>query len=241
MNTDKLDHHGSHRQLLLRLDCSSCAKRPPDAIIVPTVRRSYHLLDAADLAIELGCTMVTLHSGNCTSAARARRELPRELDLIAVDVPRERRLPMPHWRVSDLLEGTIFARRSDLSAKRNMGILLGRMLGWRRILFLDDDITGLKPREVEQVSGMLDVHAAVGLKIGGFPDHSVVCHAYRDAGGDQQTFVGGGALAVDVRRNSSFFPNIYNEDWFYLLGEHEGLQPVATAGEVLQDPFDPFH
>lgn len=102
---------------------------------MPTVRRSYHLLDAADLAVELGCTTATLHSGNCTSAAKARRELPRGLDLIAIDVPRERRLRMPRWRASGLLEGTIFAQRSDLSAKRNMAISLSRMLGWGRILF----------------------------------------------------------------------------------------------------------
>jgi hypothetical protein len=80
----------------------------------------------------------------------------------------------------------------------------------------------------------------VGLTIEGFPDNSVVCHAFRDAGGGQDTFIGGGALAVDLKRNRTFFPNIYNEDWFFVLDAGKRLQPVATVGRVLQDPYDPY-
>ena len=67
----------------------------------------------------------------------------------------------------------------------------------------------------------------------------MVCHAFRKAGGRQATFVGGGALAVEVERNCSFFPNVYNEDWFYMLNAEKRLQSVATVGEVLQYPYDP--
>jgi hypothetical protein len=147
---------------------------------------------------------------------------------------------LPRWRTSQLLEGTAFDRRGDLSPKRNLGLLLSRMLGWNRVLYLDDDISGLRPDDIRQASGMLDVHNAVGLKVGGFPDHSVVCHAYRSAGGDQQAFIGGGAMAVHAQRNTSFFPDIYNDDWFFLLDGKRGLQPVAAAGQVTQEPYDPF-
>ncbi len=37
----------------------------------------------------------------------------------------------------------------------------------------------------------------------------------------------------------SFFPNIYNEDWFFLLGE-TGLRPLAVTGSVVQEPYNPF-
>jgi hypothetical protein len=234
------DHHGSHNELLWLPDSSSSPRRPLDAIIVPTVRRPSFLLPAAQLAAELSCTLVTLHSGKVTTAEKARRELPAKVDLLTIDVPREGRLRLPRWRTSDLLEGTAFARRSDLSAKRNLGLLLSRMLGWKRLLYLDDDITGLKPHDIERASGMLDVHTAVGLKVNGFPDHSVVCHAYREAGGNQQAFIGGGAMAVQAERSTSFFPDIYNDDWFFLLDGKRGLQPVAAAGEVTQEPYDPF-
>jgi hypothetical protein len=114
------------------------------------------------------------------------------------------------------------------------------MLGWSRVLFLDDDIKGLNPADVLDAGGLLDTHNAVGLQVVGFPDHSVVCHAYRAAGGSQQSFIGGGALAVHVQRSTSFFPEIYNDDWFFLLDGDKGIQPVAVTGQVDQYPYDPF-
>ncbi|MBE1469836.1 hypothetical protein [Kibdelosporangium phytohabitans] len=52
-------------------------------------------------------------------------------------------------------------------------------------------------------------------------------HAFRDAGGQQDTFIGG-ALAVGRKSFTSFFPNIYNEDWFFLLDD-TGLRPSAVT------------
>jgi hypothetical protein len=114
------------------------------------------------------------------------------------------------------------------------------MTGWSRILFLDDDITTLDPGDVREASSLLDTHNAVGLRVCGFPDHSVVCHAYREAGGEQQPFIGGGALVIEVTRSNSFFPDIYNDDWFSLLDGRKSLQPVAVTGQVIQSPYDPF-
>jgi hypothetical protein len=212
-----------------------------DAIIVPTARRPAYLAEAARLALALDCTLVTLHSKEWTSAAKAVQRLPRSVDLIAIDVPDSSRLRLPNWETSRLLTRTVFdrARRTDLSTKRNLGLALSRLLGWSRVLFLDDDITGVNPADVSRASGLLDMYSAVGLHIGGFPDHSVVCHAYRQAGGTQQAFIGGGALTVQVERSNSFFPDIYNDDWFFLLGD-KGLRRVAVTGEVQQYPYDPF-
>ena len=139
-----------------------------------------------------------------------------------------------------MLAGTVFARRTDLSAKRNLALLLSHMAGWSRILFLDDDITSLNPDDVRKASSLLDTHNAVGLRVCGFPDHSVVCHAYREAGGEQQSFIGGGALVIEVKRSNSFFPDVYNDDWFFLLDGRKSLQPVAVTGQVIQYPYDPF-
>jgi hypothetical protein len=114
------------------------------------------------------------------------------------------------------------------------------MLRWERVVFLDDDIGVPDPDDLSRAAGLLATHAAVGLSVHGYPDNSVVCHAFRDAGGPQETFIGGGALAVEATRNRSFFPNIYNEDWFYLLDAGKGLQSVATIGRVIQAPYDPY-
>jgi hypothetical protein len=233
-------HHGSHQRLLWSPMDPVAAGPELDAIIVPTARPPAYLAGVAELARQLGCRLVTLHSGKWTTAAAAAEYLPKDLELVAIDVPPRARLNLPDWETSRLLEGTVFARKSDLSTKRNMALILSHMLGWSRILFLDDDITGLNPSDMRNASGLLDTHNAVGLRVAGFPDHSVVCHAYRQAGGKQQSFIGGGALAVHVKRCGSFFPDIYNDDWFFLLDGDKWLQPTAVTGEVVQYPYDPF-
>jgi hypothetical protein len=238
--TQTPDHHGSHLDLLSEASDSSLDLREIDAIIVPTCRRPAYLDQAAELALSLRCTLVTLHSKQWTSAAKAAQRISRDVDLIAVDVPDAANLRLPSWGASRLLAGTVFASQADLSAKRNLGVLLSRMLGWSRVLFLDDDITELNPDDVRRASGLLDTHNAVGLQVGGFPDHSVVCHAYLQAGGSQQSFVGGGALAVRLGSNDSFFPDIYNDDWFFLLDGDKGIQSVGITGKVRQYPYDPF-
>lgn len=238
---ETVDHHGSHRSLLWTHGDRPQAQQKINAIIVPTIRTPAYLAGAVVLTEALGCTLITLHSKGWTSAARAVQRLPRSVDLIAIDVPDPARLWLPRWETSRLLAGTPLAQRgTDLSAKRNLGLLLSRMLGWSRVLFLDDDITELNPADVLSAGGLLDTYHAVGLQVCGFPDHSVVCHAYRQAGGRQQSFIGGGALAVQVERCTSFFPEIYNDDWFFLLDGDKGLRPVAVTGQVRQYPYDPF-
>lgn len=234
------DHHGSHRDLLWAPDEPSIYSADLDAIIVPTVRHPSFLLHAAEIATSLGCRLVTLHSGRYTSAGEAARMLPAKTDLVAINMPTRTSMRLPRLRTSRLLAGTRFARRSDLSAKRNLALAVCHMTGWERVLFLDDDIKICDESHVTRAAGLLDTHSAVGFFIDGFPDHSVVCHAYLRAGGPQQSFIGGGALAVHVTRNRSFFPDIYNDDWFYLLDAKKGLQPVATTGRVIQTKYDPF-
>ena len=233
-------HHGSHRELLDSAAGTSLAPQGIDAVFVPTFRRPAYLTKAARLSVALGCPLVTLHSGKWTNAAEAVRRLPPDVDLIAIDVPDRALLRLPGWATSDLLDGTVFARRTDLSTKRNMALMLSRLIGWDRILFLDDDITQLDPADMRRASGLLSEKNAVGLHVTGFPDHSVVCHAYRLAGGEQEPFIGGGAMAVAAGRSNAFFPDIYNDDWFFLLDDDGGLQPVAVTGKVRQFPYDPF-
>jgi hypothetical protein len=163
-----------------------------------------------------------------------------KVDLIAIDVPGTDRLRLPGLETSRLLAGTIFEQRTDLSTKRNLALVLSHMLRWKRIIFLDDDIRVPNPGDLGRAAGLLDTHAAVGLGIRGFADNSMVCHAFRAVGGWQETFIGGGALAVAMKPNRSFFPNVYNEDWFFLLDARKRLQQVASVGQVLQYPYDPY-
>lgn len=232
------DHHGSHRDLLWMPEGSSPGR--VDAIIVPTVRNPLHLDVAKELAAELDCTLVTLHSGKWTSATATARRVSRDLSMIAIDVPDRSELRLVGFETTRLTVNTPFDSRKDTSTKRNLALLLAHMVGWQHIIFLDDDISVPRPADLRCAAGLLDTYNAVGLSIGGFPDNSVVCHAYRMIGGHQQSFIGGGALAVETTRNRSFFPDIYNEDWFYMLDPHKGLQPVAVTGTVVQRAYEPF-
>lgn len=232
-------HHGSHRPLIWSAD-EIASPVEVDAIIVPTARRVAYLREAAAAAVALNCPLVTLHSGKWTSAYGAAVNLDSNVDLIAIDVPDPANLRLPQLNTSRLLAGTLFERRTDVSTKRNLGLMLSHMLRWERVVFLDDDIRVPNPEDLRKAVGLLDTHTAVGLGVGGFPDNSMVCHAFRAAGGCQETFIGGGALAVAIERNRSFFPNIYNEDWFFVLDAGKRLQPVASVGEVLQYPYDPY-
>jgi hypothetical protein len=233
------DHHGDHRRLLWHAD-ETTPQAKIDAIIVPTFRPLHYLKEAARAARLLGCPLITLHSPGRTSASQADDYFAGSLDLIAIDVPEAAHLRLPDLATSRLLVGTIFERRADTSTKRNLALLLSHMLRWRRVVFLDDDIHIPDPADLSRAVSLLDIHTAVGLRIEGFPDNSVVCHAFREAGGRQDTFIGGGALAVDVKRNRTFFPNVYNEDWFFVLDAGKRLQPVATMGRVLQDRYYPY-
>jgi hypothetical protein len=233
-------HHGSHEGLLRHLADSEPVRGKIDAIVVPTIRPPSHLTEAAALARVLGCPLLTLHSGEATSALKARDFLSTDVDLMAVDIRPRDQLTLPSLSTCKLLGDGIFRRTSDLSIKRNLALVLAHELGWSRILYLDDDITDVTAGDVEKASGLLDEYNAVGFKIGGYPDNSVVCHAYREAGGEQDSFIGAGALAVDVNRCDSFFPDIYNDDWFYLLDGNARLQPTIMTGVVKQDDYDPF-
>lgn len=72
-----------------------------------------------------------------------------------------------------------------------------------------------------------------------FPDNSVVSHALREVGLDQDVFVSGSALLVDTTRVDSFFPDVYNEDWFFLF-DAVRFGEVSAFGEVSQEKYDPF-
>jgi hypothetical protein len=161
------------------------------------------------------------------------------VDIIAIDTDKLPSGVLPDFITTRLLANTSFERSADTGLKRNLGLLLAHLAGWERIFLLDDDIEVPKPRDLRHAAGMLDSYDGAGLSIGGFPDNSVVCHAYREAGGPQDTFVGGGALAVKTSTVTSFFPKIYNEDWFFLLDKVR-LRPTAVTGLAIQNAYDPF-
>jgi hypothetical protein len=190
------------------------------------------------LAGRIGSPLIALCSQHVSAHEVA--DLGDELGVmsVAIDV-RPTAEVGPPITCDDSLAGTLFQRTSDVSRKRNLGLLLGRIVGWERVLFIDDDILGVDPSDARSACGLLDRFDAVGLENSGFPDNSVVCHARRETGSRQGQFVGVGGLAVSPRRTRSFFPKIYNQDWFFLIGESQPPR-VAMTGTMFQKKYDPF-
>jgi glycosyltransferase involved in cell wall biosynthesis len=234
-------HHGSHSSLLSALTAADSVPAEVEAIIVPTSRPTANLAKAIALAARLDCTLVALCSkladvDDAVTGAKAAG-----VKILAVDTEKLPPGLMPEFATSVKLRSTVYDRQTDLSAKRNLGLLLADVIGWERVVFLDDDITVERPDDLRDAAGLLRLnHGAVGLANDGYHDNSVVCHAYRDAGGRQQSFIGGGALAVGVESYRSFFPNIYSEDWFFLIGDNDSLRRTAVTGKAFQSPYDPF-
>jgi hypothetical protein len=232
-------HHSSHRDLIEPSSIEGAV--PVDAIIVPSARRAAALEEAGRLARHLRCALLVLCS-RYADARSATERLTRHhpgVKVIAVDFPASGVTGLPVLETTTVLRGSRLQRSTDTSAKRNLGLVLARMAGWKRVVFLDDDITVPDPKDLERAAALLDTRDGVGLHIGGYPDNSVVCHANRETGAVQDTFIGGGALAVPADRIDSFFPEIYNEDWFFLLGDRK-LRPVGQVGLARQKPYDPF-
>ena len=231
-----MKHHGDHNSLLAKVDGTPATV---DALIVPTNRTWPYLRAVMGLARDLGCHLLVLCSGRADTGKTVQLAEQYGVDVVAIDAGQVSAGLLPRFRTTRLLAKTRFDRKTDTSFKRNLGLLFAMSAGWSRVVFLDDDIKVPDPRDLAKAAGLVGSYAGVGLRIGGYPDNSVVCHAYREVGGFQTTFIGGGALAVGTRSVTSFFPDVYNEDWFFLLDDR-GLRHTAVTGFAEQKPYDPF-
>ena len=232
-----MDHHSSHRSLLHQPAVPAEHAAAVDAIVVPTARRLEHLRAALASVRALGCPVLALCSGR--AEPRHVVEAARDLEVQAYAVRMPARPPLPRFGTTAQPIVRTIGITADTSAKRNLGLLVARMAGLRRIVFLDDDIVDIRPQELRDAAYLLDTYEAVGLRNTGYPDNSVVCHAYRATGGAQGTFIGAGALAVRVDAGTGFFPSLFNEDWLFLFDALRHGR-VAVTGTVAQQSFDPF-
>jgi hypothetical protein len=207
-----------------------------DAIVVPTVR-PWLLSSAVALAGEAGCPLVVL-----CSTVRQAKQADRECSALKHDVLVTYVTPAAasyHLGVLTPEPPGEPSRHTDIARKRNIGLLLARLSGWRTIMFLDDDIRGMTATAVSRGAALTERFEAVGFRIGQYPDNSVVCHAFRLTGGSQDVFPGGNALLLDVTRSNSFFPAIYNEDWLFLFDTAQ-RRSIAVAGTFSQLDYQPF-
>lgn len=238
-----LFHIESHEALLQQPADSGLVGRQPaghlDAMIVPTIR-PHSLGQAVALASEIDCALVVLCSTR-EQAARATQVCgPSANDVLVAYVSPSAPKYLPPLLTSRHPEiDMVTSCHVDIARKRNVGLLLAHLGGWRTIMFLDDDIRAVTASAVTTAAALTTSFQAVGFKINHYPDNSVVCHAHRLAGGSQDVFPGGSALVVDVPRSDTMFPPIYNEDWLFLF-EAAQRRSIALAGTLSQLEYRPF-
>ena len=216
-----------------------------DAIIVPASRPATHLDHAVTLARAAGCWLLVLCSRRCRRSEVKKLLRARSYyKAIVIDLPAGYAPEILQFPALSALKGELPAAcrsiTTDLSMKRNVGLVLARMLGWRRIFFLDDDIRDIAHPDLQRTVDMLGSFSAAGLWVTDFPDNSVVCHANRETGGSQDVFVSGAALAVDCQADIGFFPDIYNEDWFFFFDDASSGRLANSGLEATQLCYYPF-
>ncbi len=209
-----------------------------DAIIVPTVRSAQQLRYAARLAADAHCQLVILYT----------ESFPPGLTPVLAELQQGKAAVLAlgsgvTHRLLDLAAGIpqslVSSCALDISRKRNLGLLIGRICGWKRMLFLDDDIRRLSMVKLRSAADLLRKYPVVGLRVIKYPDASAVGHARRLTGHRQEPFISGGSLLVDPQRLDGFFPPVYHEDWLCTIN-HLRRGEVAVAGTVGQLAYKPF-
>jgi hypothetical protein len=220
-----------------------------DAIVVPASRPAHNLDHAITLARAANSHLVVLCS-HATHPAEVHDLLTARSFFAAsvIEIPAGYSHEFFEFETTDWVRKKLPAlcagRDSDLSVKRNVGLVLARMLGWRRIFFMDDDIRDLDAAVLGSTVSLLagdDHYHSAAMSTDEFPDNSVVCHARRAIGEFQGVFVSGSALAVDCTVSFSFFPDVYNEDWlFFYQDAAKGRlgHPGHFATQLRYNPFE---
>jgi hypothetical protein len=239
VGADVARHHSSHRPLLTEESLDHARPAELAAMVVPSFRRAGRLRHVMRLARHLDTRLVVLCSGRARAAEVIAQAAEIGTRAWAVDLPSERPEFIDDFETTRIQRKVLGADQRDIAMKRNLGLLLGRSLRWRRIMFIDDDIKVTDADHLRRAAALSDSYDVVGLKNHGYPDNSVVCHALRLIGDSQDTFVGAGAMVVQPHRIDSFFPEIYNEDWLFMLAGNR-LVSVAALGRVIQGAYDPF-
>lgn len=212
-----------------------------DGVVVSSARGGNNLLHAVATARQVGGPLVVLASRQ-TKRVEA-NQLLEGIPHLALDTWAH--LPDPRLRTYYHPSASTF---SDVSQKRNAGLVIARMLGWRTVLFLDDDVRTITREELAHAAEVLAgtdragvQRRLVGWAFEEFPDLSAVGHAFSCAAHQQVSFIGGGAMAMRCDPLPPFFPPVYNED---LLVGLEVLRDDPTSacvvGVLEQDAYAPF-
>ncbi len=210
------------------------ADAPKSAILVTTKNRPDRLMSTLPRLAGSSLGVVVIDDSSTSRAAASTNRICRKVG-VTYHGRKEQELALkpvpPH-----LLDGLIAplgASGWTLGMCRNYSLLLSRILGFERIILIDDDISIPNDDFPARTVSLLKGFDFAGARTVGLPDDSVVGHIARRHGVVQYDFVTGQYLGVRTRVQPAFFPNEYNEDLIFLMLA-AGKGKVARYGTVRQ-------
>jgi len=113
-----------------------------DAIVVPSIRSAEHLYSAVKLAAHSRCHLVAVYTDSPPAGLSVVLDRFRFSRITLVTVRSDAQHHLLDLGAS-LTQSRVSPAALDISRKRNLGLLIGRVCRWTRMLFLDDDISKL--------------------------------------------------------------------------------------------------
>jgi hypothetical protein len=226
-------------------------------LLLPTSRPFGDDLPGLNLAVELALAHQCLLVVICSREAKIEEfpaDLAERLGLLLILTSLKDCDPewLPTLKCTDHKLSKL-RRSNDVGSKRNIGLALAVSLGWEYLLLVDDDIQSAadgptlnanhltRTLSVMQNDPQLE---AIGWTLEDYDDNSVVGHARPLADLPQGIFIGGGALLLRCGPELPFFPDIYNEDWLFLIalagGARDYKKALGLGGRVHQRSYEPF-
>lgn len=243
MLSDWVPEQSESHTRLLDFSHRSFTRAQFDAILVPTNRPVKNLNFCIKLALKTQVPLIVVCSKKVTQDQVKEIATQADVEAFAVDLPPHPVNPLGISFATSSDEELVDASSGltrDLSTKRNLGLVLARMQGWQRLMFLDDDIYSVSKKDVDALAAGLSDHSVSVLIPEKFEDNSVACHAHRLGGGYQGKFASAGGMGVRCDRDDlAFFPNIYNEDWFF-FSEEAANRKITRVGVSRQKKYNPY-
>ncbi len=220
---------------LLSSQDDSATPYPLDAIFIPTLGQRENLSSLIEACKARAAEIFLLSSGH-----DLRRFPCIEGTIVIEDIPEF--FGIPEWELDprDNPSAT-WRRRFDLPAKRNFALQLARDRQFGAIALIDDDIVA-NDSFLCVPDGLLRAsHDMVGFYSLSYPDVSVIDHAERILTlAPSRVSPSGNCLIIRTEKVGGYFPYIYNEDWFFVIGAARGGAKLLGGGYVAHGSHEPW-
>lgn len=122
---------------------------------------------------------------------------------------------------------------------RNLALIIAKIEGITKIIFIDDDILLDDKTIVEDYFKMLDNYGIISAEIIGMRDDSIIGNIENYLHGRSQTFFSAGFMGINITQIHYPFINCYNEDWIW-AHLHKNRVKMVKHKCVTQLDYNPF-